>query len=70
MDKHVAGYTLKEANLLRKAIARKDAKLQEQAKEQFFEYGKKIGTREIFLKYIWEELWGIPLARSIVMSTP
>lgn len=64
MDKHVAGYTLKEANLLRKAIARKDAKLQEQAKKQFFEYGKKIGTREIFLKYIWEELFSASLGYS------
>lgn len=57
MDKHVAGYTLKESNLLRKSIAKKDAKLQEQAKAEFFEHGKRIGTREIFLNYIWNELF-------------
>ena len=53
MDKRVSGYSLKESNKLRKAIARKDAKLQEEAKNQFFEYGEKIGTRYVFLDYIW-----------------
>ena len=53
MDKRVAGYTLKEANQLRKAIARKDEKLQAQSKAQFFEYGHKLGTRDIFLDYVW-----------------
>ncbi len=53
MDKRVAGYTLKESNRLRKSIAKKSVKLQEEAKQQFFEYGRKIGTREIFLDYIW-----------------
>jgi DNA polymerase-3 subunit alpha len=53
MDKRVAGYTLKESNKLRKSIARKDEKLQAEAKQQFFEHGKRIGTREIFLEYIW-----------------
>lgn len=53
MDKRVSGYSLKESNKLRKAIAHKDAKLQEEAKNQFFEYGKKLGTRYVFLDYIW-----------------
>lgn len=53
MDKRVAGYSLKESNKLRKAIAKKDDKLQEEAKKQFFEYGEKIGTRYVFLDYIW-----------------
>lgn len=64
MDKRVSGYTLKEANLLRKAIAKKDVKLQEQAKTQFFEYGKKLGTREIFLKYVWDVLFSASLGYS------
>lgn len=53
MDKRVSGYTLKEANKLRKAIAKKSKKLQEEAKAQFFEYGEKLGTRPVFLDYIW-----------------
>lgn len=53
MDKQVAGYSLKEANKLRKSIAKKDEKLQAEAKNLFFEYGRKIGTREVFLDYIW-----------------
>lgn len=57
-DKRVAGYTLKESNKLRKSIAKKDAKLQAESKTQFFEWGKKCGTREIFLKYVWEVLFG------------
>lgn len=53
MDKRTAGYSLKEANKLRKSIAKKDKKLQAEAKELFFEYCKKQGTREIFADYIW-----------------
>lgn len=53
MDKRVSGYSLKEANKLRKSIAKKDEKLQAEAKKQFFEYGHKLGTREVFLDYIW-----------------
>lgn len=53
MDKRVSGYSLKEANKLRKSIAKKDEKLQEETKAMFFEYGRKLGTREVFLDYIW-----------------
>lgn len=53
MSNKTAGYTLKEANRLRKSIARKDAKLQEEARQQFYEYGEKLGTRQVFLDYIW-----------------
>ena len=52
-NKRVSGYGLKEANALRKSIAKKDEKLQAKAKKQFFEWGEKIGTREVFLNYIW-----------------
>ena len=53
MDKRVSGYSLKEANKLRKSIAKKDEKLQEESREMFYEYGEKLGTRKIFLDYIW-----------------
>ena len=57
MHPKVAGYTLKESNKLRKSIAKKDEKLQEESKKQFFEWGKRQGTREIFLHYVWDELF-------------
>mgnify|MGYP003289622655 CR=1 FL=1 len=53
MNEHTSGYTLKEANKLRKSIAKKDNKLQEEAKALFFECCKRQGTRDIFADYIW-----------------
>lgn len=64
MDKRVSGYTLKEANKLRKSIARKDAELQAEAKAQFFEYGHKLGTREVFLDYIWNVVFAASMGYS------
>ena len=58
MDKRISGYTLKEANKLRKSITRKSQKLQEEAKQQFFEYGEKLGTRKEFLNYVWNVIFG------------
>ena len=64
MDKRVSGYTLKEANKLRKSIAKKDEKLQAEAKVQFFEYGHKLGTREVFLDYIWNVVFAASMGYS------
>ena len=64
MSPKVAGYTLKEANKLRKAIAKKNEKLQAESKAQFFEWGKKRDTRDVFLKYIWEELFSASMGYS------
>lgn len=57
MDEHIAGYTLKESNQLRKSVAKKDEALQEKAKQQFYEYGKKQGTRQVMLDYVWNVLF-------------
>ena len=64
MDKRVSGYSLKEANKLRKSIAKKDVKLQAEAKEQFFGYGRKLGTREVFLDYVWNVVFGASMGYS------
>lgn len=56
-DKRITGYGLKDSNKLRKAIAKKDEKLQAEAKEKFFECGKKQGTRDVFLHYVWDVLF-------------
>lgn len=37
---------------------KKDPKLQEEARAQFFEYGRKLGTREVFLDYVWNVVFG------------
>lgn len=58
MDKEVAGFGLKEANLLRKGIAKKSPEAREKSRLQFYEWGEKLGTRTVFLDYIWNEVFG------------
>lgn len=55
MDKGVANYDLKEANSLRKSVAKKDPAKQAIEKEYFFKKGKENGTSENLLNYIWVE---------------
>ena len=43
---------------------KKSTKLQEEAKQQFFEYGRKIGTREVFLDYIWNIVFAASMGYS------
>ena len=64
MDEHTAGYTLKEANKLRKSIAKKDDKLQAEAKALFFDCCKRQGTREIFADYIWNVVFAASMGYS------
>lgn len=54
MDPEITGFTLGEANKFRKAIAKKIAADIQLNKEKYFEYGKKIGTRQVFLDYVWK----------------
>lgn len=64
MDEHTAGYTLNEANKLRKSIAKKDEKLQAEAKELFFSYCERQGTRPIFADYIWNVVFAASMGYS------
>lgn len=64
MDEHTAGYTLKEANKLRKSIAKKDEKLQAEAKKLFFDCCERQGTREIFADYIWNVVFAASMGYS------
>ena len=54
MDPKITGFTLGEANKFRKAIAKKIAADIQANKEKYFEYGKKLGTRQVFLDYVWK----------------
>ena len=64
MDKRISGFSLKQANKLRKAIAKKKADVLEETKTLFFESCKNQGTRDIFAKYIWEEEFGMSFGYS------
>lgn len=50
----MAGFNLNEANKIRKAIAKKNAKLQEIQHQHFMEKGLALGRRKEFLNYVWE----------------
>jgi len=54
MDSNISGFNLLQANKLRKAIAKKDPKKQAEQHDIFMKQGLKIGTRQQFLDYIWE----------------
>lgn len=53
MDKRIAGFDVKWANKLRKAIAKKDQKSLEEAQNKFFENGRALGNRDEILNYVW-----------------
>lgn len=55
MDSRIVGYDMKQANSLRKLIAKKKVELQTQARDEFYEAGIKNGTSMNLLNYIWKE---------------
>lgn len=58
MDKRVSGFTLLESNALRKGIAKKSLEARLKSQKQFYEWGEKLGTRKVFLDYVWNEVFG------------
>lgn len=55
MDENISGFSVKEANVLRKAVAKKKADVLAQAKDLFYEKGMNRGTRLVFLNYVWNK---------------
>ena len=53
MDPQISGFDMKEANKLRKTIAKKQFKEIEAVKEMFFEKGRALGASNNLLSYIW-----------------
>lgn len=53
MEEKISNFTVKEANGLRKAVAKKKADLIESTRELFFKKGREIETSENLLSYIW-----------------
>ncbi|MFJ7982351.1 PHP domain-containing protein [Lysinibacillus xylanilyticus] len=56
MDEDIAGFTVKEANYLRKGIAKKKAEVQEEVKQKLFEWGRERGNREEVIEYLWLQI--------------
>lgn len=54
MDSKISNFSLKDANKLRKSIAKKKFDILQETKQMFYEKGKEVGTREVFLQYVWE----------------
>lgn len=55
MDEGIAGFDVKEANKLRKVIAKKKANEIEEIKSLFYQKGKELGTRHELLDYVWNK---------------
>ncbi|WP_311078056.1 PHP domain-containing protein [Paenibacillus polymyxa] len=55
MDKKVAGFTIQEANKLRKIIAKKKANEIEDIKNKFYKKGLELKNRKEILDYVWNK---------------
>lgn len=53
MDEKVAGFSVSEADSTRKSIAKKNPADFEKMEKFFFEKGKKLGTSQALLEYVW-----------------
>lgn len=53
MDENIAGFDVKWANKLRKAIAKKNKDALEEVHTKFYEQGEKLGNRKEILDYVW-----------------
>ncbi len=53
MDSNISGFTIGEANILRKAVAKKKKDVLEKGKNLFYEKGINLGTSMNMLDYVW-----------------
>lgn len=53
MDPQISGFTMQEANKLRKTIAKKDFREIDAVKDLFFNKGKECGSSQNLLSYVW-----------------
>lgn len=64
MDPHIANFDMKEANKLRKGIAKKSKTAQEEVKKLFYEKGFAAETSKNLLDYVWNVQIGRQLGYS------
>ena len=53
MDDRVCGFTLKESDQARKAVAKKSPKALAETEKRLYEKGKLCGRSKVFLDYLW-----------------
>ena len=58
MDEKISGFDVKNSNILRKGISKKDKQVQYNMKEKFFIDGLANGASENLLNYVWEQVVG------------
>lgn len=68
MDEGVSGFDVKNSNLLRKGISKKNKNLQHKMKELLFKSGRELGTSENLLNYVWDEVIGKQLGYSFSLN--
>lgn len=54
MDKRIAGFTIPQANSMRKAISKKDKEKIKKEKEKYYKSGLALGNRKVLLDYVME----------------
>ena len=54
MDENIAGFTVTEANSLRRAIGKKEIETMRATEKMFYEKGKELGTSKKMLDYVWD----------------
>jgi DNA polymerase-3 subunit alpha len=64
MDPHITGFTMEQANFLRKTIAKKDFRDIDAVKKLYYEQGAKVETRQQMLDYIWNNEISLQLGYS------
>lgn len=64
MDPHISGFSVPEANKLRKGIAKKVPAVIEETRQLFYRKGQELGTRLELLDYIWNRQIGMSLGYS------
>ena len=61
LDERISGFTVPDANFIRKIISKKRLKEIPKAKQLFYDKGLALGNRELFLDYIWNEQFSLQL---------
>lgn len=56
MDENIAGFTIKEANYLRKSVAKKKESLQKEVKDMLYKWGEEKGNRKEVVDYLWLQI--------------
>lgn len=58
MDEGISHFDVKNSNILRKGISKKNKKIQQEMKEKFYKDGLENGASENLLNYVWEQVVG------------